>query len=99
MPEPEQQLARILAFAGAIDGPPAAWSEEVDAVLYGARRQRSSMRFALLDAGPIIGLLYRGDRHRHGTVQALGESARLGRRICTTWEAISEAYTFVITVV
>jgi hypothetical protein len=33
--DPQQQLMRILSFSGAIDGPPAALSEEIDAVLYG----------------------------------------------------------------
>jgi hypothetical protein len=36
MSEPEQDLERLLSFAGTIDGPAEALSEQVDAVLYGA---------------------------------------------------------------
>lgn len=34
-PEGEQDVERILAWSGIIDGPPAALSEQVDATLYG----------------------------------------------------------------
>jgi predicted nucleic acid-binding protein len=51
------------------------------------------LRAALLDAGPIIGLVYRPDPHRQASVAAIQASAAAGRRICTTWEAVGEAYT------
>jgi predicted nucleic acid-binding protein len=53
------------------------------------------LRAALLDAGPVIGLLSRYDAHHHRTVTALQASAAEGRRLCTTWEVVGEAYTFV----
>jgi predicted nucleic acid-binding protein len=51
------------------------------------------LRAALLDAGPIIGLVYHRDPHRRACVEALRANAAVGRRICTTWEAVGEAYT------
>jgi predicted nucleic acid-binding protein len=51
------------------------------------------LRAALLDAGPIVGLVYHPDPHHKSTVAAIRASGAAGRRICTTWEAIGEAYT------
>jgi predicted nucleic acid-binding protein len=51
------------------------------------------VRAALLDAGPVVALVYRPDSHRAAAVAALRASAAAGRRICTTWEAVGEAYT------
>lgn len=53
------------------------------------------MRAALLDAGPVIGLLYAPDPHRPASVEAVRAAGSAGRRICTTWEAIGEAYTVI----
>lgn len=53
------------------------------------------MRAALLDTGPIVGLLHAGDAHHDQAVSALKESAGRGRALCTTWEAIGEAYTLI----
>jgi len=55
------------------------------------------VRAALLDAGPIIGLIYHPDPHSRSCVEAVRASAAAGRRICTTWEAVGEAYTVIRT--
>jgi len=55
------------------------------------------VRAALLDAGPIIGLVYHPDPHSQACVSAVRASAAAGRRICTTWEAVGEAYTVIRT--
>jgi predicted nucleic acid-binding protein len=55
------------------------------------------LRAALLDAGPVVGLLYHPDSHRAACVDAVRASAAAGRRICTTWEAVGEAYTVIRT--
>jgi len=55
------------------------------------------VRAALLDAGPIIGLVYHPDPHSRSCVEAVRASAAAGRRICTTWEAVGEAYTVIRT--
>jgi len=53
------------------------------------------LRAALLDAGPLIGLVNRADSHREGSIEAVRASAAAGRRISTTWEAVGEAYTVI----
>ena len=53
------------------------------------------MRAALLDAGPVIGLVYHPDSHHEACVAAVRASLMAGRRICTTWEAVGEAYTVI----
>ncbi|MFN2463244.1 MAG: type II toxin-antitoxin system VapC family toxin [Candidatus Dormibacteria bacterium] len=53
------------------------------------------MRAAMLDTGPIVGLLHAGDAHHDRSVSALKESASQGRALCTTWETIGEAYTLI----
>lgn len=53
------------------------------------------MRSALLDTGPVVGLLSARDEHHAATVAAIRASARQGRALCTTWEVIGEAYTLI----
>ncbi len=53
------------------------------------------MPAALLDTGPVVGLLSERDQHHAATVTALKASARKGRLLCTTWEVIGEAYTLI----
>jgi predicted nucleic acid-binding protein len=53
------------------------------------------MQTALLDTGPVVGLLVRADAHHDETAAALRRSAEAGRRLATTWEVVSEAYTLV----
>jgi len=53
------------------------------------------VRAALLDAGPVIGLVYHPDSHREACIEAVRASLAAGRRICTTWEAVGEAYTVI----
>lgn len=53
------------------------------------------MRAVLLDTGPIVGLLYRGDPHRKAAATAVRASAASGRSVCTIWEALGEAYTLI----
>jgi predicted nucleic acid-binding protein len=52
------------------------------------------MRTAILDTGPVIGLLLQTDGHRESAIAALRASAAAGRRLATTWEVIGEAYTY-----
>lgn len=51
------------------------------------------MRAVLLDTGPIVGLLSEADEHHATTVAAIKASGRKGRKLCTSWEVIGEAYT------
>ena len=51
------------------------------------------MRAVILDTGPVIGLLSEDDEHHTATVAALKASGRRGRKLCTIWEVIGEAYT------
>lgn len=53
------------------------------------------MRATLLDAGPVIGLVYHPDPHHAACAEAVRASLAAGRRICTTWEAVGEAYTVI----
>ena len=53
------------------------------------------MRSALLDTGPVVGLLSADDEHHLATVTAIKASAGQGRSLCTTWEVVGEAYTLV----
>jgi len=47
----------------------------------------------ILDTGPVVGLLSEADEHHAAPVAAIGASGRKGRKLCTTWEVVSEAYT------
>jgi len=47
----------------------------------------------ILDTGPVVGLLSEADEHHAASVAAIGASGRKGRKLCTTWEVVSEAYT------
>ena len=51
------------------------------------------MRAVLLDTGPIVGLLSEADEHHTATFAAIKASGRKGRKLCTTWEVVGEAYT------
>lgn len=51
------------------------------------------MRAVVLDTGPIVGLMYRRDPHCEATTEAVRASAARGRKVCTTWDAMGEAYT------
>ena len=51
------------------------------------------MRAALLDTGPIVGLLSQADEHHASTIAAIRASGRKGRKLSTIWEVIGEAYT------
>ena len=51
------------------------------------------MQAVILDTGPIIGLLSDDDEHHAASVAAIGASGRKGRKLCTTWEVVGEAYT------
>lgn len=51
------------------------------------------MRAALLDTGPIVGLLSEADEHHEASEAAVKAAARKGRTLCTTFEVIGEAYT------
>ena len=51
------------------------------------------MRSALLDTGPIVGLLSANDTHHEAAIAALTASSGLGRSLSTTWEVVGEAYT------
>ena len=51
------------------------------------------MQAVLLDTGPIVGLLSDDDEHHDASVAAIGASGRKGRKLCTTWEVVGEAYT------
>src|SRR5919201_4423381 len=51
------------------------------------------MRAALLDTGPVVGLLSEADEHHAAAVAAIRASGRRGRKLCTIWEVIGEAYT------
>ena len=51
------------------------------------------MQAVILDTGPIIGLLSDEDEHHAASVAAIGASGRKGRKLCTTWEVVGEAYT------
>lgn len=51
------------------------------------------MRAVLLDTGPIVGLLSEADEHHAAAIAAIKASGRKGRKLCTTWEVIGEAYT------
>lgn len=51
------------------------------------------MRAVLLDTGPVVGLLSEADEHHAATVAAIKASGRKGRKLCTIWEVIGEAYT------
>ena len=47
----------------------------------------------ILDTGPVVGLLSEDDEHHAASVAAIKASGRRGRKLCTIWEAIGEAYT------
>ncbi len=51
------------------------------------------MRAALLDTGPVVGLLSEADQHHAASVAAIKTSAGKGRKLCTSWEVVGEAYT------
>ena len=51
------------------------------------------MRGTILDTGPVVGLLSEADEHHAASVAAIQASARKGRKLCTIWEVIGEAYT------
>jgi predicted nucleic acid-binding protein len=51
------------------------------------------VRAVLLDIGPIVGLLSEADEHHAPTIAAIRASGRRGRKLCTNWEVIGEAYT------
>ncbi|HEX9362502.1 MAG TPA: PIN domain-containing protein [Candidatus Dormibacteraeota bacterium] len=51
------------------------------------------MQAVILDTGPIVGLLSDDDEHHAASVAAIGASGRKGRKLCTTWEVVGEAYT------
>jgi uncharacterized protein len=51
------------------------------------------VRAVLLDTGPIVGLLSEADEHHAPTIAAIRASGRRGRKLCTIWEVIGEAYT------
>ena len=51
------------------------------------------MRAVILDTGPVVGLLSEDDEHHAATVAAIKASGRKGRKLCTIWEVIGEAYT------
>ena len=48
---------------------------------------------SLLDTGPIVGLLSQADQHHNSSVAAIRASAGKGRKLCTAWEVVGEAYT------
>jgi predicted nucleic acid-binding protein len=48
---------------------------------------------AFLDTGPIVGLLSDVDEHHASSVAAIAASGRKGRKLCTSWEVVGEAYT------
>ena len=47
----------------------------------------------ILDTGPVVGLLSEDDEHHAPSVAAIKASGRRGRKLCTIWEVIGEAYT------
>ncbi len=51
------------------------------------------MRAVILDTGPIVGLLSEADEHHAPTIAAIRATGRKGRKLCTIWEVIGEAYT------
>ena len=51
------------------------------------------MQAVILDTGPIVGLLSDDDDHHAASVAAIAASGRKGRKLCTTWEVVGEAYT------
>ncbi len=51
------------------------------------------MRAAILDTGPVVGLLSEADEHHSASVAAIQASARRGRKLTTIWEVVGEAYT------
>jgi predicted nucleic acid-binding protein len=48
---------------------------------------------AILDTGPIVGLLSDDDEHHAESVAAIRASGRKGWKLCTIWEVVGEAYT------
>jgi predicted nucleic acid-binding protein len=51
------------------------------------------VRAVILDTGPVVGLLSENDEHHVASVAAIKASGRRGRKLCTIWEVIGEAYT------
>jgi predicted nucleic acid-binding protein len=51
------------------------------------------VRATLLDTGPVVGLLSESDQHHGASVAAIKASAGKGRKLCTAWEVVGEAYT------
>ncbi len=51
------------------------------------------MQAVILDTGPVVGLLSEADEHHAASVSAIAASGRRGRKLCTTWEVVGEAYT------
>jgi len=47
----------------------------------------------MLDTGPVIGLLSEEDEHHEAAIAAIPASGRRGRKLCTLWEVVGEAYT------
>jgi len=47
----------------------------------------------ILDTGPIVGLLSDEDEHHAASVAAIAASGRKGRKLCSIWEVVGEAYT------
>ena len=50
------------------------------------------MQAAILDTGPLVGLLSDLDEHHASSVAAIAASGRKGRKLCTSWEVVGEAY-------
>jgi predicted nucleic acid-binding protein len=51
------------------------------------------VRISLLDTGPVVAFLSTADVHHDTTIRALRASDTAGRRFCTSWEVVGEAYT------
>jgi len=55
------------------------------------------MRAVLLDTGPIVGLLHKGDVHHETAIDAITASVHQGRALATTWEIVGETFTLIRT--
>lgn len=47
----------------------------------------------MLDTGPVVGFLSEEDEHHAASTAAFQASGRRGRKLCTIWEVVGEAYT------